>query len=63
MTASLAANAEQFVKMGMTGYDACYAALAKEIKGMWLTFDEKAHRLITKQNISCYLEAGLPKNW
>ncbi len=63
MTASLAANAEQFVKMGMTGYDACYAALAKEIKGMWLTFDEKAHRLITKQNISCYLETGLPKNW
>jgi len=63
MTASLAANAEQFVKMGLTGYDACYAALAKEIKGIWLTFDEKAHRLITKQNISCYLEAGLPKNW
>jgi predicted nucleic acid-binding protein len=63
MTVSLAANAEQFVKIGLTGYDACYAALAKEIKGVWLTFDEKAHRLITKQNISCYLEKGLPKNW
>jgi predicted nucleic acid-binding protein len=63
MTVLLAANAEQFVKMGLTGYDACYAALAKEIKGVWLTFDEKAHRLIAKQNISCYLEKGLPKNW
>lgn len=63
MTVSLAAHAGQFVKMGLTGYDACYAALAKEIKGVWLTFDEKAHRLIAKQNISCYLEAGLPKRW
>jgi predicted nucleic acid-binding protein len=30
------------VEKGLTGYDACYAALAKEIGGLWLTFDGKA---------------------
>jgi len=27
----------------LTGYDACYAALAFEIDGRWLTFDRAAH--------------------
>lgn len=63
MTATLAADAEYFIKKGLTGYDACYAALAKEVRGIWLTFDQKAHRLIVGQNISCDLENGLPKDW
>lgn len=63
MTVTLAEHAAEFVKIGLTGYDACYAALAREIKGVWLTFDKKAHNLIAKQNISCYLAKGLPENW
>ena len=63
MTERLAIKANQFVKKGLTGYDACYAALAKDIKGLWLTFDEKAHRLIQEDNISLLLFENLPKEW
>jgi predicted nucleic acid-binding protein len=63
MTERLAIKANQFVKKGLTVYDACYAALAKDIKGLWLTFDEKAHRLIQEDNISLLLFENLPKEW
>ena len=63
MTDNLAVQANHFVKLGLTGYDACYAALARDLKGNWLTFDKKAHRLIQKEKISCFLEEGMPKNW
>ena len=63
MTENLAIKAKHFVKLGLTGYDACYAALARDLKGNWLTFDKKAHRLIQKERISCLLEDGMPKNW
>jgi len=63
MTDNLAVQANHFVKLGLTGYDACYAALARDLKGNWLTFDKKAHRLIQKERISCFLEDGMPKNW
>jgi len=63
MTENLAIKANQFVKKGLTGYDACYAALAKDIKGLWLTFDDKAHRLIQEDNISLLLFENLPKEW
>ena len=63
MTENLAIKANQFVKKGLTVYDACYAALAKDIKGLWLTFDEKAHRLIQEDNISLLLFENLPKEW
>ena len=63
MTENLAIKAKHFVKLGLTGYDACYAALARDLKGNWLTFDEKAHRLIQKERISCLLEDGMPKKW
>lgn len=63
MTENLAIKANHFVKLGLTGHDACYAALARDLKGNWLTFDEKAHRLIQKERISCLLEDGMPKNW
>ena len=63
MTESLAVKANRFVKLGLTGYDACYAALAHDLKGWWLTFDEKAHRLIQEDNISLLLFEELPKEW
>ena len=63
MTERLAIKANHFVKKGLTGYDACYASLAKDIKGLWLTFDDKAHRLIQADNISLLLFESLPKKW
>lgn len=63
MTEELAVKANGFVKKGLTGYDACYAALASDLKGCWLTFDKKAHQLIVKDKVSCLLSEGLPKDW
>ena len=64
MTTSLAVGAEPFIKQGLTGYDACYAALAKKMRGRWLTFDRKAHRRIQKVNVSFLLGGKtMPKKW
>lgn len=63
MTEELAVKANRFVKKGLTGYDACYAALALDLKGCWLTFDKKAQKLIEKNKISFLLSEGLPKDW
>ena len=63
MTEELAVKANRFVKKGLTGYDACYAALARDLKGCWLTFDKKAQKLIEKDKISFLLSEGLPKDW
>jgi predicted nucleic acid-binding protein len=63
MTGKLSRMAYRYVQMGLTGYDACYAALAKDLKGVWLTFDQKAHRAIEKERISWFLGKGLPANW
>ncbi len=63
MTDELAVKANRFVKKGLTGYDACYAALALDLKGCWLTFDKKAHELIEEDEVSFLLSEGLPKDW
>lgn len=63
MTEDLAVKANRLVKKGLTGYDACYAALALDLKGCWLTYDKKAHKLITVEKISCLLSDGLPEGW
>jgi hypothetical protein len=63
MTESLAVQAARFVKKGLTGYDATYAALAAEMKGGWLTFDQKAHECLLKERISHDLTKRLPKKW
>lgn len=63
MTDSLSQNACRFVDMGLTGYDACYAALACELNGVWLTFDKKAHRCIANEKVSHDLKAGMPSGW
>ena len=63
MTEDLAVKANRFVKKGLTGCDACYAALALDMKGCWLTYDRKAHELILVEKISCLLSDGLPESW
>ncbi|MGA1840755.1 MAG: type II toxin-antitoxin system VapC family toxin [bacterium] len=63
MTEDLAKNASVYVKKGLTGYDATYASLAKSMKGVWITFDQKACRCIQDEDISHDLTKGLPKNW
>lgn len=63
MTEELSVNALKFINSGLTGYDACYAALALSLNGMWLTFDSKAHRLIKNKSISFLLSEGLPEIW
>ena len=63
MTENLAHKAAIFIELGLTGYDACYAALAKEVNGTWLTFDEKAHALIENQKISHAIMRNMPPEW
>jgi predicted nucleic acid-binding protein len=63
MTGSLATWASRYVERGLTGYDACYAALAKEIRGTWLTFDQKAHDIVARERISHDLTKALPRAW
>jgi predicted nucleic acid-binding protein len=63
MTKGLAREASVFLGKGLTGYDACYAALAKELKGMWLTFDDKAHQLIKKAKVSYAISKSFPEDW
>ncbi len=63
MTEGLALKANRFVKKGLTGYDACYAALALDLRGCWLTYDKKAHQLIEMEGVSCLLSEGLPEDW
>jgi len=62
MTSSLAEKASSFVAIGLSGCDACYAALADEMDCTWLTFDAKAHVLL-KGNISVNLDQNLPSDW
>jgi predicted nucleic acid-binding protein len=63
MTESLAVKANRFVKLGLTGCDACYTALARDLKGRWLTFDKKAHELIQEEKVSFCLDEKMPENW
>lgn len=63
MTKALAARAHPFLQLGLTGYDACYAALARELEGLWLTFDQKAHMAIRGEKVSWLLAKSLPPAW
>jgi len=63
MTEKLAIGADRFTKLGLSGYDACYAALALVLKGIWLTFDKKAHTAIRKEKISFLLDKNMPPGW
>lgn len=63
MIESLVRQTEQFLSLGLTGYDACYAGLARELHGFWLTYDRKAHKKIRRQGVSHLLSDGLPPDW
>ncbi len=63
MTRSLAKSAFDFVDAGLAGYDACYAALARQLESTWLTFDRRAHEQIEDGRISWCIDAGLPGGW
>jgi predicted nucleic acid-binding protein len=39
----------------LSGYDAAYAALARHLKGRWLTFDEPAYERVATLGIACLL--------
>lgn len=63
MTENLAIKANTFINLGLTGYDPCDAALARYLKGVWISFDAQAHSLIQKEKISCLLEEEMPQGW
>jgi predicted nucleic acid-binding protein len=63
MTEALATKAHRFGQRGLTGYDACYVALAQKLDGRWITFDSKAHQAIRQDRVSWDLDAGLPPGW
>lgn len=45
----------EFQAMGLSGYDAAYVAVAKQVSGIWVTFDAKAHKIAEKIRLSRYL--------
>jgi len=63
MTRDLAEEAQRFINLGLTGYDASYVALARRLEGMWLTFDAKAHGAISTEGLSWDLGQGMPPAW
>lgn len=52
MTIELNRQIRRLQKRGLSGYDAAYVALAKQLKGRWLTFDHKAHARIASLRLS-----------
>ena len=59
MTPGVYSRADRFIRMGLTGYDSVYLAVAEEIDGLWLTFDSKAHRQVYAEGRS----ADLSQEW
>jgi predicted nucleic acid-binding protein len=60
MTDELAQKAAPHVAHGLTGYDAVYVALAEILNGQWLTFDDKAHRKISRLKRSVFVKKQCP---
>lgn len=52
MTPELAAYIRSFQKMGLSGYDAAFVAVARMVKGTWVTFDRKAHKRVASLKLS-----------
>jgi predicted nucleic acid-binding protein len=63
MTEALAVRASRYTAMGLTGYDAVYAGLARELGALWLTFDSRAHKAIASHALSWDLSEDLPVGW
>lgn len=56
MTSELQESIRWIQGLGLSGYDAAYVAIAKIIKGQWITFDAKAHQKIRHLGLSLLLE-------
>lgn len=56
MSVELMGGIRHFQLKGLSGYDAAYVALAKLLKGTWVTFDEVAHRRIVGERLSRLLQ-------
>jgi predicted nucleic acid-binding protein len=52
LTPGVVERIPHFMGKGLTGYDAAYAAVAQEMKGIWLTFDSRAHHRIAGEGLS-----------
>ncbi len=63
MTEEMAKGAEHFIRKGLIGYDACYAALSAKLDGIWLTFDKRAHECLFEEKVSHLLSEKLPDAW
>ena len=61
MTGELAALSIKYCDLGLSGYDATYAALAEMLDAAWLTFDAKAHELIASRKVSISLFDSVPE--
>lgn len=61
MTEVLARRAFRFKSIGLTGNDACYAALAEELGAVWLTFDIQAYQRVRGEGLAINLFESLPE--
>ncbi len=52
MTREWMKEIRHFQQMGLSGYDSAYVGLAKILRGIWLTFDRKAHLKIRNLKLS-----------
>jgi predicted nucleic acid-binding protein len=52
MTPALLSETLELQNMGLSGYDAAYVGLARLLNGQWITFDRKAHDLISHLGLS-----------
>ena len=59
MTDHIFGRADRFIAMGLTGYDACYVALAEELDARWVTFDSKACRVLTGNELSLAIDLNV----
>ncbi len=57
MTPQLLDEIRGLQRLGLSGYDAAYVALAKLLEGRWVTFDRKAHDRIAHLGLSQALQA------
>ena len=57
VTVELTRAIRRFQKLGLSGYDSAYVALAEYCGGIWLTADTKAHRTVEQLRLSMLLDA------
>jgi predicted nucleic acid-binding protein len=55
MTGELIRGIRRFQRLGLSGYDAAYVALAEQLGGQWITFDTRAYQAIRKTGLSVLL--------